>query len=151
MPPGDRSLAGTTWSGSPKPTPQASPTQAGTPSGGGTLETADPTTATGARIIREAIRSAEGKIRAFSHTIDLPSIGANATQEITVVLDAGTCNEGDYIDFIGAESLTHGLFVQGCLPAHADDTFKMRVSNVTAGAIDQMSTTFHLEIVSVID
>jgi len=73
--------------------------------------------------------------------IDLASIAANTTVDVAVALPAGTMDAADRAKFIGAPALNHGLLVQGCHTPGVD-TFLMRVSNVTAGALDAAAIAF---------
>ncbi len=73
--------------------------------------------------------------------IDLPNILAGTTVDVAVATPAGTIEADDRVQFIGAPALTHGLVVQGCHTPGAD-TFNLRVSNETAGAIDNAPINF---------
>jgi hypothetical protein len=74
--------------------------------------------------------------------IDLASIAANTTTDTTVsVSPAGLVLAGDVVWFMGCAVLDNGLIVQG-VHTVAANSFKLRVSNVSAGAIDAASHTF---------
>lgn len=76
-------------------------------------------------------------------TVDLPSINANTTTDVNVALPSGTCKAGDLVDGVFLPALNHGLIVQGAGVVTAD-SIRLRVSNVTAGALDAaaVSVTF---------
>lgn len=76
-------------------------------------------------------------------TVDLPSVNANATSDVNVALPAGTCKAGDLVDGVFLPALNHGLIIQGAGIVTAD-SLRLRVSNVTAGALDAaaVSCTF---------
>ncbi len=74
-------------------------------------------------------------------SVDLPNILAATTVDVAVATPAGTMDAGDRAQFVGAPALNHGLVVQGCHTPGAD-TFMLRVSNETAGAIDAAPILF---------
>lgn len=92
------------------------------------------------RQVAAELANLAGRSRLYSMTIDLPSIAAGATQNVDVVASVAI-GMADRVGFLGA-NLPHGLVVQGVLPPPAADTIRLRVSNLTAGAIDPVAMTF---------
>lgn len=66
--------------------------------------------------------------------VDPPNILANTTTNVDVVGVAGV-KAGDFVDAQSPDTLENGLVLQGAT-VPVDGTVRLRISNVTAGAID---------------
>lgn len=95
------------------------------------------------RIVKSSVSELVYAVTPYSQTVDLASIGANSVSQVDIsVTTVGKVEANDYAVFAGA-ALPYGILVQGILPAPANDTLRLRVMNVTAGAIDPSSMTFY--------
>lgn len=84
-------------------------------------------------------KTAQAPVITVDATVDLPSVGANTTSNVDVALPAGTCKAGDIVLGVnGFPALNHGLLIQQA-NIITDDSVRLRVSNVTAGALDAAS------------
>jgi hypothetical protein len=80
--------------------------------------------------------------------VDLPNILANTTVDVgAIALPAGTAAVGDLASVVPPAALNHGIVVQSARIAVADQ-LTIRVSNLTAGAIDPAAGIFTYEIVN---
>ena len=93
-------------------------------------------------------RQVQAGITLVEVSVDLPSVNANATADVNVAVPAGTCTAGDLVVGAFLPALNHGLFVQGagCV---ATDSIRLRVSNVTAGALDAAAVSVTFAILKV--
>lgn len=79
--------------------------------------------------------------------INPPNILANTTVDIAAIaLPVGTAAVGDYVDVQAPATLEHGLVCQGARIAVADQ-LTVRISNVTAGAIDGANLVWTYKII----
>lgn len=87
-------------------------------------------------------------VQTYNVSVDLPSIAANSTIAHNITTTAGMIVAGnDRPILTGVDTLEHGLLFQGCPLAPAADTIQVRVSNVTAAAINAAARTFYFLIV----
>ncbi len=89
------------------------------------------------------------RIHTVNIGVDLPSIAANTTIVHNVTTPAGTVLAGDRVIHVGIEALSHGLVIQGTPLVGATDVIAIRVSNLTAAAIDSPSFIFYFTILRV--
>lgn len=79
--------------------------------------------------------------------VNPPNILANTTVDVAAIaLPAGTAAVGDYVDIQPPATLEHGLVCQGGRIDVADQ-LTLRISNVTAGAIDGAQKTWTYKVV----
>lgn len=76
--------------------------------------------------------------------VDPPNILANATTNVDVAGVAGV-KAGDFVDAQPPDTLENGLVLQGAT-VPVDGTIRLRISNVTAGAIDGASRNWNFMI-----
>ena len=90
---------------------------------------------------------AESAKRAILHTatLDFGSIAANTTAEATVTLPANMNVRTGAVVSVSAPSLEAGLVATGYVSAANE--VKVRVGNVTVGAVDPASQAFYLAVV----
>lgn len=84
------------------------------------------------------------EFRVAAVAVDPPSILANTTTNVDVVVGAGV-KAGDFIDAQPPDALEHGLLCQGAT-APVDGTIRLRISNFTAGAIDGASRLWNFNV-----
>jgi hypothetical protein len=92
--------------------------------------------------------SAFTRITRHDVTADVGSIPANSSTNTDLGLAAGTCDTDDVAFFVGldsADTLNHGLVVQSVTIPSAD-TLRLRISNLTAAAIDPASRAYRFLI-----
>lgn len=82
--------------------------------------------------------------RHLTKTIDLPNVGAGASISENVASTDVQAN--DLVIYVNGLTTT-GLVMRAIPPANAG-SFDMKISNLTAGAINQASTTFDFLIVT---
>lgn len=81
--------------------------------------------------------------------INPPNILANTTVDVAAIaLPAGTAAIGDYVDMQPPATLEHGLVFQSARIDVADQ-LTVRISNVTAGAIDGANLTWTYKVIKV--
>lgn len=91
-----------------------------------------------------ALVASQNKIKHYSATVDPASLNAGTTANTSVAV-AGVA-AGDFIFAVPPATLNHGIVVQGCSCAVAG-TILLRLSNLTAGAIDVASGTWGFLVV----
>ena len=93
-------------------------------------------------------RQVQAGITLVEVSVDLPSVNASDAADVNVAVPAGTCTAGDLVVGAFLPALNHGLFVQGagCV---ATDSIRLRVSNVTAGALDAAAVSVTFAILKV--
>ena len=83
---------------------------------------------------------ATAEIAILQYTIDIASVGAAAAADTTVTA-TGEVVAGDYILFLTGPAALAAVTVQECHTVVAD-SFKVRVYNGSAGAVDPASGLF---------
>lgn len=78
-----------------------------------------------------------------SAALDFPSIAAAGQQELTIAVAGAAV--GDAVALAAPATLTAGLVATGRVTAA--DTVTVRLSNITAGAIDPASATWGVRVV----
>ena len=96
------------------------------------------------RLTVEGVQKLSYMIEGYQQTYDMASVPANTTEnrDITVT-SADKVRAGDYVLWLNAATLDHGLVAQvpGAV-APANDTIRIRVSNSTASPIDPGPMTY---------
>lgn len=99
---------------------------------------------------RDFLRAAYNFLNGFrigEVAVNPPNILANTTVDVAAIaLPAGTAAIGDYADVQAPATLEHGLVAQGARIDVADQ-LTIRISNVTAGAIDGANKTWTYKII----
>lgn len=94
------------------------------------------------RVIKSSVSELAGQVVGYSQTVDLGSIPANTRQAVDIpITSIGKLRAGDNVLYLGAALMDDGLIPSGSLPALADDTARVYVTNVTGAAIDDGSMT----------
>lgn len=102
-----------------------------------------------ARLLKESVQKLAIQVEGYEQEYDMPSVAANTTTNLDITVDSpDKVRAGDYVVWGGGATMNHGLVNQagGPIPAPANDTIRVRVSNVTAGAIDAASMTHYFLI-----
>ena len=102
-----------------------------------------------ARLLKEEVQKLAIMVEGYSQTYDMPSVAGNTTTNLDItVTSPDKVRAGDYVIWGGGATMNHGLVNQagGPIPAPANDTIRVRVSNVTAAAIDAASMTHYFLI-----
>lgn len=101
------------------------------------------------RLLKESVQTLAVQIEGYEQTYDMPSVSANTTTNLDIVVTSpDKVRAGDYVIWGGGATLNHGIVNQGGgpIPAPANDTIRIRVSNVTSGAINPASMTHYFLI-----
>lgn len=93
-----------------------------------------------------AKREVQSGVVVMEATIDLASIGANTTTDVNVALPSGSAKAGDIATAVFFPALNNGLVIQGAGIVAADN-LRLRVSNLTAGALDAASASVTFVII----
>lgn len=99
------------------------------------------------RLVNEKVAELAAQTVGYSQDVDLPSIPANTRQAVDIaVTSPGKVQAGDYVLWLGSDSLPSGLEPMPGFPALADDTIRIYVDNVTAAPINAASMTHYFII-----
>lgn len=138
-----------------KKQPQGAPAQVATPVAT-PLASSDPfdTSVRDQRLVTEAVQRLSVMVEGFSESYNMPSVAANSTVTFDIALTTtDKVRAGDYVAWGGGDTLTHGIINQGGgpIPSPANDTVRIRVSNVTASAIDPGAMTHYFTVLRSIE
>lgn len=95
------------------------------------------------RLVTEAVQEFSNKVEFYTQTWDMASVAANDTENHDMaVTSPGKVTAGDVVLWLGSSTLDHGLLPQLVgVASPANDTVRVRVSNVTGAPIDPISMT----------
>ncbi len=79
-------------------------------------------------------------LRSYTVSVDLPSIAAGATSDVAVTVTGITTND-NLVSLVTPGNLTHGLVIQEARITAAN-TITLRVSNLSAAAIDELAKNY---------